>query len=294
MSIKTTSLGDLPRDGVRQPDPVILPVPATLFSRRADRLRVLLVAHPMADWLRFLAQIAGAQAASVSETPLPAPLPTPFDLAAIPLDLGWDATLRAFAPIADDPAFPEAARATLRRLPDLDTRALARDWLAGDLATTWAGESIVLAAALQVVFARHAAALDATAVRLLPQRGLCPVCASPPVAGVITAKGRSPGARYLHCGLCATAWNHVRAVCTGCGEAKGLALREIEGGSGAIKAETCDVCRGYAKMFYQEKDTAIEPLADDLASLGLDLMVSDAGWSRLGINPLLGMTGVAP
>jgi FdhE protein len=87
--------------------------------------------------------------------------------------------------------------------------------------------------------------------------------------------------------LCATAWNYVRAACTGCGESKGIALREVEGGTGAVKAETCDACRGYAKMFYQAKDMAIEPFADDLGSLGLDLMVSDAGWSRLAPNPFV-------
>jgi FdhE protein len=105
---------------------------------------------------------------------------------------------------------------------------------------------------------------------------------------VITAAGRTPGVRYLHCGLCATAWNHVRAVCTGCGETKGLTLQEVEGGTGAIKAEACGVCHGYAKVMYQAKDMAVEPMADDLASLGLDMMVSEAGWSRLAPNPLIG------
>ena len=54
-------------------------------------------------------------------------------------------------------------------------------------------------------------------LRLLPQRGLCPCCGSTPVAGLVTASGKTPGTRYLHCSLCSTAWNHVRAVCITCG-----------------------------------------------------------------------------
>ena len=52
---------------------------------------------------------------------------------------------------------------------------------------------------------------------LLPRRGSCPVCGSMPVGAVITASGRAPDTRYLHCGLWATAWNHVRTVCADCG-----------------------------------------------------------------------------
>ena len=166
-----------------------------------------------------------------------------------------------------------------------------KSWLKGTMPAKYVGEAVPIAAALQVWFARQAAALDVTQVHLQPRRGLCPVCTSAPVAGVITASGKAPGARYLHCGLCATAWNHVRTMCIGCGGSKGLALQEVEGGSGAVKAETCDDCRGYAKMLYQAKDMAVEPLADDLASLGLDLMVSNAGWSRLAANPMLIVSG---
>lgn len=67
----------------------------------------------------------------------------------------------------------------------------------------------------------------------------------------------------------------------------GLALHAIDGSGGAVKAETCDACRGYAKMLYQASDMQVDPIADDLASLGLDLLVSEAGWSRHAPNPLV-------
>ena len=40
-------------------------------------------------------------------------------------------------------------------------------------------------------------------------------------------------------------------------------------------------------MFYQAKDTALDPVADDLATLALDLLVAEAGFSRHAPNPLL-------
>ena len=61
----------------------------------------------------------------------------------------------------------------------------------------------------------------------------------------------------------------------------------LYGDAGAVKAETCDECGTYAKLFYEAKDPGIDPYADDLASLALDLMVSEAGWARHAPNPLL-------
>ena len=66
-----------------------------------------------------------------------------------------------------------------------------------------------------------------------------------------------------------------------------LTLEGIEGDSGAVKAETCDECQSYAKMLYQARDMDLDPYADDLATLGLDILVAEAGWSRHAPNPLL-------
>jgi FdhE protein len=53
------------------------------------------------------------------------------------------------------------------------------------------------------------------------------------------------------------------------------------------RAETCDDCHTYRKVFNQEHDYNVEPLADDLASLMLDLLVGEAGYQRASGNPLL-------
>jgi FdhE protein len=66
-----------------------------------------------------------------------------------------------------------------------------------------------------------------------------------------------------------------------------LALKSIEGDNGAVKAETCVSCRTYAKLLYEAKDTQVDPFADDLATLALDVLVGEAGWSRHAPNPLL-------
>ena len=177
--------------------------------------------------------------------------------------------------------------ASLRRRGADETETLADAFLRGRLDPADAGAAFWIAAALQVYFTRLAARLAADALRLLEQRGLCPCCGSTPSAGVVRASGQTPGARYLHCSLCSTAWHHTRAVCITCGGSRTLALRGIDGDAGVVKAETCDECRTYAKVLYEAKDTGVDAYADDLASLALDVMVSEAGWARHAPNPLL-------
>src|SRR5260370_41334584 len=57
--------GSLP-GGVKAPDALILPDPATRFARTAARLDFLSAGHPMAEWLRFMARLAAAQHAVAS------------------------------------------------------------------------------------------------------------------------------------------------------------------------------------------------------------------------------------
>jgi FdhE protein len=284
--------GDLPRVGIGQPDPILSPSETTLFARRAARLRALADGHPMAEWLRFVARVADAQQ-SAALPPLAAITVTegapPLLAVAHRRAAWWHDALAHVVAQTDDAGSPPEARAVLSDLRTRDPEPLADAWLRGEPLAGQAGATMAVVAALQVYFAHLAASLPLAELTLGADRRVCPVCGQSPVAGVITAAGKAPGARYLHCGLCATAWSHVRAVCTGCGESKSLALHEIEGGTGAARAETCDACHGYAKMLYQDKDMDIEPVADDLASIGLDIMVSDAGWFRLAPNPLLPM-----
>jgi FdhE protein len=205
-------------------------------------------------------------------------------------DAAWRDGLAALLEAFDTTMFPSstaAAIAELSRGDAMKTEALADAFLRGGVDPADAGAVFWIAVALQVHFARLAATLRTADLRLLERRDLCPCCGSTSSAGVITASGQDPGARYLYCSLCSTAWNHTRAVCIVCGGSRTLALRGIDGDSGLARAETCDECRTYAKVFYEAKDAAVDAYADDLATIGLDMMVGEAGWSRHAPHPLL-------
>ncbi|MDB5767487.1 MAG: fdhE [Collimonas fungivorans] len=143
------------------------------------------------------------------------------------------------------------------------------------------------AAALQVVCCDLVTRFSERDVPLLDTPGLCPCCGSLPVASVVRMDGQSQGHRYLQCSMCAAEWHMVRIKCSHCDSTKGIAYQVIEDGPVAIKAETCDECHSWLKIFYQEKDPYIEPLADDLASIALDLLMGETAYARRRGNPLL-------
>ena len=291
-----------PQGGVKAPEALILPDPATRFARTAGRLDSLSAGHPMEAWLRFMARLSAAQhAVAGAMAPFAGPdreaVVQAVDARLPPLaadghrrDPAWRDGLALLLDGADDGALPAPARMAMASLRDRGVErveVLADDFLHGCVDAADAGAALYVAAALQVYFTRLAASLPGPSLRLLPQRGLCPCCGSTPVSGVITDSSVTRGARYLYCSLCATAWNHVRAVCITCAQSRSVALRAIEGDSGAVKAETCGDCHTYAKMLYQTHDMKVDPFADDLATLGLDVLVAEAGWSRHAPNPLL-------
>ncbi len=291
-----------PSGGVKAPEALILPDPGRRFFDTAARLETLAAGHPMEDWLRFMSRLAYAQhAAATTPTPVAGPdligVEQAVDERMPPLaadghrrDPVWRDSLASILDGFNDSPVPPQVRAVIAQLRGRDTAAiesLADAFLHGHVQPADAGAALYIAAALQVYFTRMAASLPASTLRLLPQRGLCPCCGSTPIAGLVTATGQTPGARYLYCSLCSTAWNHVRTVCITCGESRTVSLEGIEGDAGIVKAETCNDCHTYAKMIYQAQDTRADPFADDLASLGLDVLVAEAGWSRHAPNPLL-------
>jgi FdhE protein len=291
-----------PQGGVKAPEPILLPDPGQRFSDTARRLEKLAAGHPMEDWLHFMAKLAHTQ--HVAATALP-PLAgveelvveQAVDARMPPLaadghrrNAAWRDGLAALLDHFDGGPMSPPIRAVVAGLRAREPGAietLADQFLQGNVETADAGPALYVAAALQVYFTRMAASLPLTALRLLSQRGLCPCCGSTPSAGLVTATGQTPGVRYLHCSLCATAWNHVRTICITCGESRTVSLKGFEGDAGIVKAETCDDCHTYAKMIYLAQDMKADPFADDLASLGLDVLVAEAGWSRHAPNPLL-------
>jgi FdhE protein len=142
-------------------------------------------------------------------------------------------------------------------------------------------------AALQVHWTALASRLSRDDIRGIDIPGVCPTCGTLPVASIVRSDSRSQGLRYLHCALCATEWHMVRVTCSHCQNTKGISYQSIENGPRGIRAECCDSCHTYRKILYQEEDGAVEPVADDLASLALDLLLGEAGYHRASANPLL-------
>ena len=86
-----------------------------------------------------------------------------------------------------------------------------------------------------------------------------------------------------------------RILCSACESDKGVHYLSLKAGDAAAdavdrepfaRAEACDECKGYLKIFSQEKDPQVEAMADDLASLALDVLVDTEGFGRTGPNLL--------
>jgi FdhE protein len=274
----------------------------TVFSRRAERCRQLAGAHPLEPYLLFIADLAAAQDVALGSLSLAAmPRPEGFAgsrTAEMPLlhRFGWQcsdawiAALHSIIPQLASCDMPEAARVAtddLGRSDRADVLALGQRVLEDSYEARDAAAAPFIMAALQVSWARAAASMDMQEVEQLEPARLCPMCGSRPVASVVHAAGSLNGARFLHCALCSTQWHFVRIKCPNCASTEGIAYQQIQGGDGAVKAETCDQCGTYTKILYLEKDHQLEPFADDLASYALDILVEEAGWRRATPNPFL-------
>lgn len=211
----------------------------------------------------------------------------PLDPVTLKRDTTWRVALARILERIDVAGLPEPAqeaRAALAAASADDLEAMADRFLGGDVKAGQAAEMVFVAAALQVAWTRMAALLDAAALDPADV-GQCPACGSPPVAGMIAPGGTKFGHRHLHCSLCATSWRYVRTRCVHCGSTDKISFRQFAGTS-YLRAECCEACKGYSKVFYVESVRTLEPLADDLGSLGLDVLVGEEGFSRVA-NPFV-------
>src|SRR5215831_2357291 len=291
----------IPIGEVATPSFVRLPDPGVLFAQRAQRLRTLAHDHDLKPYLLFLAELSGLQHAVQDGLPR-AELPAadmlarareqgmpPLDRNRFTADAACDATLDRLLAAAGICDMPEAAKTAWRNVKAAGAAghaSMMQSVLGDSIPVEAIAEHVFVAAALQVHFARLAVQLDAKG--LVPVGdGACPTCGGPLVSSLVVGWQGAHGTRFCACALCGTLWNYVRIKCTVCGSTKGIGYQEIDGGPGTIKAETCDSCRSYVKILHQHKDPSLEPIADDVASLGLDLLVRESGLRRGGVNPFL-------
>lgn len=300
----TTDAPVIPIKSSSEPPAIIAPA-ADVFAARAARFEQLAEGHPLGDWLRFLGAISRAQHDALQALPA---LTVPDDAALAfarehrmpPLpaqswrrDATWHDALRRIA-AAVLQAAPEPARADLARIATLPAErmeTLAERVLHTELYGDDAALLPYVAAALQVLWTGLARKVS-HGVTSLDVPGVCPCCGFLPVASIVKTVNDVSNLRYLHCALCNTEWNLVRVKCAACDSTEGVSYRELQGEAvkqpgayGGVRAETCDSCKSYLKIVYQEKG-GVDPVADDLATLALDILVDQAGYSRAGPNLL--------
>lgn len=278
-----------------------LPDPTVLFKARAERLRFLAQTHYLAPYLRFLAGLADIQHSVQHGLALP-DIPSdearerarefnmpPLDRGRFVIEPVVETTLDRLFDAASSIEMPDTARAALFAAKDADVQIrdeMVRAVLADLIPVETLASHVFVAAALQVHFARVASHLDAE--RLVPVGdGVCPVCGGAPVSSVVVGWKNAANTRFCVCSLCETWWHFVRIRCTACGTTKGIGYKEVEGAGSNVQAETCEECHSYAKVLYQNKEPGLEPVADDVATLGLDVLVKDAGYRRSAFNPYL-------
>lgn len=279
----------------------LLPNTSSIFLDRANRIRQLANGNPIADYLGFVAELVQAQHLAAQNLVLQPiaeaaiaraqEFSSPLLPAAEHIDPIWHQVLDTMLKhMAAAPGLPAALQPLIHELKIADTEmrdGIAKRLLTKEMAARDVGMAPFVMAALQVVFTCRASLVNAADVPYTQPATICPVCAAEPVASVLRIGGKQAGHRYLHCGCCATEWHMVRIKCSHCESTEGVRYQGIDGEKGVVLAETCDTCNTYRKIVNQEKDPLAEPLADDLASLMLDLLMSDTKFQRATSNPLL-------
>ena len=302
------------------------PERGTTFGEREMRLRQLAGGHAMQDYLRFVAELARAQS-QVLNTPIEVALPDAEQIeraakAGEPLlsamfwkrDPRWTALLRDLLDRVEQRLGDGAPRDAVRSLVARDDawlEAQADRLLAGVMLGLDMGSAPLVAAGLQTYFTHLVIATQAAGAgaRLAPfgridDETACPCCGSRPTASVTRIGAAEAGYRYLACSLCSVQWHMVRIKCSHCLSTKGISYQSLsvageslDTGSGhvegatatarAVQVECCGECGHYLKIVHMERDPNVEPIADDLASVTLDLLASEAGDLRHGVDLML-------
>lgn len=283
-----------------------LPVRHTVFKDRAQRLRQLATDHPASAYLELLAHLADAQQHALDAlTPQPIRAEAcdaahthsmpPLLASSWQRDAYWLESLQTLMQqMLDVASLPPEAHTVCQEILSAITQQpqtieqLAESVLRGQLnAQEPAAWAPFIMAGLQVYWTHLLTSLQDTDIPMGTPFGVCPSCGTLPVSSIVRIGGRHDGCRYLNCPLCALEWHLVRVTCSHCESTKDIFYHEIEDGPAGIKAESCDHCQTYRKIFYQEKQLGVDPVADDLASLALDVLMGEEGYGRVQGNPFL-------
>lgn len=284
-----------------QSPPLLFANPKNLYFRRAKRLRELPADNPFGDYLEFVANLVEAQLDVLESKPianyekeLTACIEAtqgnkPLNAKNFKRSSEWRdillALIEKFKPYANDTTL--GTLEFLEKASSSELEALADDLLNERFELVGADKAVFLWTALSLYWTQLAQQLPRhTQTEVGDDRHTCPVCDSAPITSVVHF-GDSQGLRYLHCSLCESEWNVVRAKCTNCDQTGKLDYWSLDNVEAAVKSESCGDCGSYLKVLYQEKDPHVEPIADDLATLVLDAEMEQKGFARSAINPFL-------
>lgn len=305
----TTIITDGSMDKLVDAPNVVLPK-RSLFVDRAARFDALGGSEMLGGYMRLMAHVCRAQSTAFTARQAPTieakalensrtyGMP-PLSAHVFPRGSAWLDDLRDIvdAVAKQDAAITEEVRASLSGLMkaiNADPASIdscADRLIAGDPIPEDGPWIPFIGAALQVFFTRMASTLDPADVSACDIPTVCPCCGMRPTGSVIRLDPDRQNYRYLACSLCMTEWNMGRVKCSSCESEKtvGYLIIDEEGRSAsdaAVRAETCDECKTYLKLFVQEKLPTIDVLADDLNTLALDMLVHEKGYARTGPNLL--------
>lgn len=279
--------------------PLLFANPKNLYHRRAKRLRELANDNPFGDYLEFCANLVEVQL-DLLQTPI---ADYSAEITACVAQLGGHKPLNAknfkrsdewrqllfalidkFKPYANDQVL--ISLETLEKCSASELNAYADDLLNERFELVPTDKAVFIWAALSLYWTQLAQQLPRQTQTEIGERQTCPVCDSAPIASVVHF-GETQGLRYLHCALCESEWNMVRAKCSNCEQSGKLDYWSLNSVEAPVKAESCGDCESYLKVLYQDKDPHVEPIADDLATLFLDAEMEQKGLARSGLNPFL-------
>ena len=296
MSIKILSESEIKQAANSFQTPAVLFAnPKNLYQRRAKRLRDLAQKHPLSDYLLFAADIVESQLSTLEKNPLPPQQfeqlndIEPLNAKTFKRNSIWREYLTE---ILDEikPKANEQVAATIEFLEKASSTELdemANKLLAQEFNLVSSDKAVFIWAALSLYWLQAAQQIPHNSqVENAENLHHCPVCGSLPVTSIVQI-GTSQGLRYLHCNLCESEWNLVRAQCTNCNSHDKLEMWSLDEELALVRAETCGSCESYLKIMFQEKDPHVEPVADDLASIFLDIEMEEKGFARSGLNPFV-------
>ena len=114
------------------------------------------------------------------------------------------------------------------------------------------------------------------------RKTICPVCGSLPTLSLLKGEGM----RYSLCSYCGCEWRIDRLSCSVCGSKEQGSLQYFCGeAEEAHRIDLCDACHHYIKTIDQRGLEGSDPSLEDLATLHLDVVAFQKGYTRAVPNP---------